>query len=214
MAGSRPAKCDSAVAVPLLSQHTQILPRASRPEAWVETRPAGAVAESPELGPCPGSLQRSATGRRKTVRASGPCRPRIDVREYTPIVEETGCARRSRPSRWPLGPIRGVWRVSQKTLNLGILAHVDAGKTTLTERLLYHLGRHRRARQRRCRDDADRFAAAGAAARHHDQVRCRVVPDRRRRRQPDRHAGPPGFHRRGGPGAERPRRSGARHLGR
>ena len=33
-----------------------------------------------------------------------------------------------------------MWRVSQKTLNLGILAHVDAGKTTLTERLLYDSG--------------------------------------------------------------------------
>ncbi len=27
-----------------------------------------------------------------------------------------------------------------KTLNLGILAHVDAGKTSLTERLLYRTG--------------------------------------------------------------------------
>ena len=33
-----------------------------------------------------------------------------------------------------------MWRVARKTLNLGILAHVDAGKTTLTERLLYDSG--------------------------------------------------------------------------
>ena len=108
----------------------------------------------------------------------------------------------------------GYGLVLRRTLNLGILAHVDAGKTTLTERLLYAAGVIDAARQRRQGDDADRLARARAAARHHDQVGGRLVPDRRRDREPDRHARPSGLHRRGGAGAERARRLRARDLGR
>lgn len=34
--------------------------------------------------------------------------------------------------------------MDQKTINIGIVAHVDAGKTTLTEQLLYHAGEVRK----------------------------------------------------------------------
>ena len=66
----------------------------------------------------------------------------------------------------------------RRTLNLGILAHVDAGKTTLTERLLYAAGVIDAIGSVDDGTTQTDFARARAAARHHDQVRGRLVRDR------------------------------------
>ena len=51
--------------------------------------------------------------------------------------------------------------------NFGIMAHIDAGKTTTTERILYYTGKNQDRRGARGRRD-DGFHGAGVRARHHD----------------------------------------------
>ena len=99
-----------------------------------------------------------------------------------------------------------------RTLNLGILAHVDAGKTTLTERLLYAAGVIDALGSVDKGTTQTDTLDARAAARHHDQDRGRLVRDRRRHRQSGRHARASRLHRRGRALAERARRRRARAL--